>query len=116
MFYKDKEINRVIEESVPGKQITLSHLIASPINEVFQNLNIEPRGAMGIINITPPEAAIIAADIAGKTANVEISYLDRCSGAVIILGDTESVEVALTNVNDILINILHFEANPVTRT
>lgn len=116
MFYKDKEINRVIEESVPGKQITLSHLIASPISEIFKTLEIKPRGAVGIINITPAEAAIIAADIAGKTANVEIGFLDRCSGAVLLVGDTESVELALTKVNDVLINVLHFEANPVTRT
>ena len=48
--------------------------------------------------------------------NVEIGFLDRCSGAVLLVGDTESVELALTKVNDVLINVLHFEANPVTRT
>ena len=29
---------RVIEESVPGKQITLAHVIAAPIASVYQSL------------------------------------------------------------------------------
>ena len=29
----DKDIQRVIQESVPGKQVTLAHIIASPVNK-----------------------------------------------------------------------------------
>ena len=41
-FIKNENITRIIEESVPGKQITLSHIIASPIEEVHKHLAADP--------------------------------------------------------------------------
>ena len=35
-----KEVRRVIEESVPGKQVTIAHVIASPVPEVYECLGI----------------------------------------------------------------------------
>jgi len=32
----DKDIQRVIQESVPGKQVTLAHIIASPVNDIYE--------------------------------------------------------------------------------
>ena len=40
---------RVIEESVPGKQITLAHVIAAPIASVYQSFGIDAAGAFGIV-------------------------------------------------------------------
>jgi ethanolamine utilization protein EutS len=31
-------VSRVIEESVPGKQVTIAHVIASPVPEVYEEL------------------------------------------------------------------------------
>ena len=57
---------RVIEESVPGKQITLAHVIAAPIASVYQSLGIDAAGAIGILTLSPFETAMIAADTAAK--------------------------------------------------
>ncbi len=44
---------RVIEESVPGKQITLAHVMAAPIASVYQSLGIDAAGAIGILTLSP---------------------------------------------------------------
>ncbi len=112
----ERSIQRVIEESVPGKQVTIAHVIASPMPDIYERLGIDDKGAIGILTITPYEAAIIAADVATKTADVEIGFLDRFTGSVVISGDVQSVETALSAVNDILKNLLGFMTAPVTRT
>ena len=113
---KEKNIQRVIQESVPGKQITLSHIIASPMKDIYERLGIDEKGAIGILTLTPYETAIIAADIATKVADVEIGFLDRFTGSVVINGDVQSVETALSAVNDALKNMLGFTVAPITRT
>lgn len=112
------EINtkRIIEESVPGKQVTLAHVIAAPIKEVYQALGIDEVGAIGILTLSPFETSIIAADLAAKAADVSIGFLDRFTGSVVINGDVQSVEVALTQVTDVLKNVLGFEVVDVTKT
>ena len=111
-----KNIQRVIQESVPGKQVTLAHIIASPVADIYDRLGIEESGAIGILTLTPGETAIIAADIATKAANVEIGFLDRFTGAVLINGDVQSVETALGTVIDKLANLLQFDVVKITRT
>ncbi|WP_328284624.1 BMC domain-containing protein [Anoxybacillus sp. J5B_2022] len=66
---------RVIQEYVPGKQLNLAHIIANPDESLYTRLGINDAGAIGILTVTPTETAIIAADIATKSANVEIGYL-----------------------------------------
>jgi len=109
-------MERIIQESVPGKQVTISHIIASPMPDIYDRLGIDEKGAIGILTLSPYETAIIAADIATKTADVEIGFLDRFTGSVVINGDVQSVETALEAVNDILKNMLGFEITPITRT
>ncbi len=109
-------IERIIQESVPGKQVTIAHVIASPMPDIQERLGIEDKGAIGILTLTPYETAIIAADIATKSANVEIGFLDRFTGSVVINGDVQSVETALNAVNETLKNMLGFETTGVTRT
>ncbi|WP_101696843.1 BMC domain-containing protein [Clostridium minihomine] len=114
--FGEQGIERIIQESVPGKQITLAHVIASPVKDVFERLGIDDGGAIGILTLSPFESAIIAADIAAKTANVEIGFLDRFTGSVVIYGDVQSVETSLRAVNDTLRDLLDFQAAPLTRT
>ena len=69
MDFEKKE--RIIQEFVPGRQITLAHIIASPVPELYAKLGIvDVKDAIGIFTITPSEGAIIAADVASK--NYEI--------------------------------------------
>ena len=107
---------RVIEESVPGKQVTIAHVIASPVPEIYECLGIEGRGAIGILTLSPFETAMIAADIAAKASDVEIGFLDRFTGSVVISGDVESVDTALRAVTDTLKRVLGFGAAEITRT
>lgn len=112
----EEEMRRVIEESVPGKQVTIAHVIASPIREVYECLGIDQLGAIGILTLSPFETSIIAADIAAKAADVEVGFLDRFTGSVIIAGSVDSVEIALNAVCDTLKRGLRFMVPEVTKT
>lgn len=114
--FHDKDMARIIQETVPGKQVTLAHVIASPMADLYERLGIDEVGAIGILNLTPYETAIIAADIATKTADVEIGFLDRFTGSVLLSGDVQSVETALQAVLDTLQTMLAFDIVPMTRT
>ena len=71
-----EEKQRMIQEYVPGKQVTLAHLIANPDEVIFEKLGLqaEIKDAIGILTITPSEAAIIAVDIATKAADVQVWF------------------------------------------
>lgn len=109
---------RIIQEFVPGKQVTLAHVIANPVEDLNKKLGItaENKGAIGILTITPSEAAIIAGDVASKAAQISLAFVDRFSGSVVITGDVESVESALEAVMDVLGNLIGFTAATITKT
>lgn len=109
---------RIIQEYVPGKQITLAHLIANPDEDLYQRLGAvsDKRGALGIMTITPSEASIIGGDVATKAAEVDIVFIDRFSGSLVICGDVASVEAALHAVITTLGQSLHFTPTEITRT
>ncbi|MDO5408279.1 MAG: BMC domain-containing protein [Eubacteriales bacterium] len=110
------QVNRVIEESVPGKQVTIAHVIASPVPEVYECLGIDALGAIGILTLSPFETAIIAADIAAKASGVTVGFLDRFTGSVVVAGDVDSVETALEAVTRTLHQVLGFHVAEITRT
>jgi len=114
----DGNKQRIIQEFVPGKQVTLAHLIANPEPALYKKLGVigEHTGALGIMTITPSEGAIIAADVATKAANVEVVFVDRFNGSLIINGSVADVEASLKDVLDVLDNVLHFAPTIITRT
>ena len=116
MFEADKQ--RIIQEFVPGRQVTMAHLIAHPVEELYTKLGVvgDARGALGIVTITPSEAAIIGADAASKTAPVELVFVDRFCGSLVICGDVSGVEAALQNVLHVLGDVLHFAPTEITRS
>ncbi|WP_432452365.1 MULTISPECIES: ethanolamine utilization microcompartment protein EutS [unclassified Agarivorans] len=108
---------RVIQEYVPGKQITLVHLIANPNKMLYKKLGLNNQSnAIGIMTITPSEAAIIAGDIATKSGAIELGFVDRFTGSVVITGDVSSVEYALKQVIYTLGDMMKFSACQLTRT
>lgn len=113
-----EEKQRMIQEYVPGKQLTLAHLIANPQKSICESLGLEDQahGAIGILTITPGEAAIIAADVATKAADVEIGFLDRFGGALVLVGDVASVESAINGVLDVFETVLNFAITEMTRS
>ena len=73
---------RIIQELVPGKQITLAHIIANPDKILYRKLGLDPavdysKSAIGILTVSPSETAIIAADIALKSSGAELGFVDR---------------------------------------
>ncbi|WP_159722874.1 BMC domain-containing protein [Enterococcus sp. CSURQ0835] len=108
----------MIQEYVPGKQVTLAHIIASPVKELYTKLGLtSQQDALGILTITPSEAAIIAVDIATKSGSVEIGFIDRFSGSVVLTGDVGSIEEALQAVLKGLKEILGFTVTcQITKT
>ncbi len=115
-MHEDKQ--RVIQEYVPGKQVTLAHIIANPSEDIYKKLGLvmDKRDAIGILTITPSEASIIAADVATKSAGVNLGFVDRFSGSVVLTGDVSSVEAALREVVDVLGSLLNFTSPTITRT
>ena len=107
---------RIIQEFVPGKQVTLAHLIANPTEELCERVGVESYGAIGILTLTPGETSIIAGDIATKSADVHIGFLDRFSGALVITGSVSAVEEALNSVTEVLTRTLSYNSCKITKT
>ncbi|MCD8162337.1 MAG: BMC domain-containing protein [Synergistaceae bacterium] len=108
---------RMIQEFVPGKQVTLAHVIAHPVEELYGKLGLfETGGAIGIFTITPSEGAMIAADVASNAANVTIGYVDRFNGSLLITGDVSAVEAAMRDVMSVLCDLMNFTPARITRT
>ena len=107
---------RVIQEYVPGKQVTLAHIIRNPKEELCNKVGIDRAGAIGIMTITPGEGAIIAADMASKSSSVNIEFVDRFTGCVILTGEVASVENALRTAVNSLREVLGFSPTDVTFT
>ena len=53
--YRDYDQGKVrtIQEYVPGKQVTLLHVIAQPVDEVYDKLGLSHDGAIGILTLLP---------------------------------------------------------------
>ncbi|MEH7109677.1 BMC domain-containing protein [Bacillus sp. JJ1764] len=107
---------RVIQEYVPGKQLTLAHIIANPDEALYSKLGLGKAGAIGILTLTPTETAIIAADIATKSADIELGYLDRFTGSLVVCGTVSNVEMAIEAINQFLNRHLKFETAEITRS
>lgn len=112
---------RIIQELVPGKQITLAHIIANPDDVLYRKLGLDPAGdynstAIGIITLSPAETAIIAGDIATKASGAELGFVDRFSGTLIVTGTVSQVTEAVTAVTDYVSAVLGFTVCKITKT
>ena len=112
---------RLVQEMVPGKQVTLAHIIASPDEIIYQKLDLNPnvdyqQAAIGILSMTPSEISVIAGDIATKTSKVEMGFIDRFSGTLIFTGRISNVQAAVSSILTYLKNHLGFTICEITRT
>ena len=87
---------RIVQELVPGKQISIAHVIANPDDILYTKLGLDPtkeykKEAIGVVTITPAETAIIIADIALKSSGAELGFVDRFSGTLILIGTVSEV-------------------------
>lgn len=112
---------RIVQELVPGKQITLAHIIANPDKVLYEKLGLDPavdysKSAIGILTVSPSETAIIMGDIAVKSSGIELGFVDRFSGSLIITGTVSEVEAAVDAILEYVENKLRFTICLVTRT
>lgn len=111
------EKKRIIQEFVPGKQVTLAHVIANPTKDLYPKLGLlDAKGAIGILTITPSEGAMIAADVAAKAADISIAFVDRFNGSLVFTGDVSAVEASLRDVMKVLCDMMGFAPAPMTKT
>ena len=111
---------RIIQETVPGKQISLAHIIGGPKPIVYKKLGLNPdidygSSAIGILNMTPPESTVIASDIATKEGDIYLGFVDRFSGTLIITGMLSEVESAMTEIVRYFKDDLGFACCPISR-
>ena len=66
--------------------------------------------------MTPAEISVIAADIATKASKVEMGFIDRFSGTLIITGRISNVQSAIQSILTYLETHLGFTICPITRT
>lgn len=116
-----EEKQRIIQELVPGRQITLAHIIANPDSVLYEKLGLNPaveysRSAIGVLTVSPAETAIIMADIAMKASGVELGFVDRFSGSVIVTGTVSQVEAAIQAILLYVEDTLGYTVCGITRT
>lgn len=116
-----EEKQRIIQELVPGRQITLAHIIANPDSVLYEKLGLNPaveysRSAIGVLTVSPAETAIIMADIAMKASGVELGFVDRFSGSVIVTGTVSQVEAAIQAILRYVEDTLGYTVCGITRT
>lgn len=117
----EKSKQRIVQELVPGKQITLAHIIASPDKILYEKLGLDPsidyaRAAIGILTVSPAETAIIMADVAMKAAAIDLGFVDRFSGSLIISGTVSEVEASELAILNYVKNELGYTVCGITRT
>ena len=107
---------RIVQETVAGKEITFAHIIGGPAPIIYQKLGLNPSidygsTAIGIMNLTPPESAVIASDIAVKSGNVYLGF----TGTMIITGDIADVTAAITQVVDYFRDVMGYVVCKITK-
>ena len=112
---------RIIQELVPGKQITMAHIIAGPDACIYQKLGLNPKidytkSAIGIVTMSPSESAVIAGDLAIKTSGVDLGFVDRFSGTLIVTGTFSQVDAAMRAIIDYFRDTLEFAVCKITKT
>lgn len=115
------EKQRIVQELVPGKQISLAHIIANPDKILYQKLGLDTnmdfvKSAIGVMTVSPAETAIIIADIAVKSSGVNLGFVDRFSGSLIVTGTVSEVEASTEAIIDYLEHTLGFAICDITRT
>ena len=107
---------RIVQETVAGKEITFAHVIGGPAPIIYQKLGLNPSvdygtSAIGIMNLTPPESAVIAV----KSGDVYLGFADRFTGTVIITGELADVTTALTEIVNYFRDVLGYVVCNITK-
>lgn len=115
---------RLTRVRVPGKEVCLAHILNPSESCIYQNLGLHigvhegedhTGETIGLIRFTPWEAVVVAADVAVKSAHVDIGFMDRFCGSLILTGGLSQVETAVEEVVRFFDETLGFKTCEVTR-
>ena len=105
---KGKKLRLTRWSGFPGKSLDFAHVFTPSDGSVYENLALHigvhegedhrARELSGIMRVTPWEAIVVATDAAVKAAHVEVGFMDRFSGALIITGGFSQVMTAVEEV------------------
>ncbi len=116
---------RVTRVRVPGKEVCLAHIISPSDASIYQNLALHigvhegedhTGESIGLIRFTPWESVVAAADVAVKSANVEIGFMDRFCGSLILTGSLTDVQTAVEAVVKFFDEVLGFKTCEIHRS
>lgn len=116
---------RMIRVRVPGREVCMAHVLNPADPCIYHNLGLhigvhqgeDHNGeTIGLLRFTPWEAVVVAADVAMKSAHVEIGFMDRFCGTLILLGRLSEVETAVGEVVRFFKEELGFAACEVYRS
>lgn len=98
---------RMTRVRVPGKEVCLAHVITPSDPCIYQNLALHigvhegedhTGEALGLIRFTPWEAVVVATDVALKSADIQVCFMDRFCGTLIISGRLSDVQTSVESV------------------
>lgn len=98
---------RVTRMRIPGHELVLAHILTPSDSSIYRNLALHigthegedhTGETLGLIQLTPWETVVAAADVAVKAADVQIGFMDRFCGALIITGGQSQVQTAVEHV------------------
>lgn len=114
---------RVTHASVPAREITLAHVIGISSKDVYHNLGLDigfhkgndPSGqSIGLLHMTPAETVVIAADISTKMGEIDLGFMDRFSGTLIITGPRADVDVSIEECVRYFKENMHYNVCPIS--
>ena len=116
---------RMTRVRVPGKEVCLAHVLNPSQACIYQNLGLHigvhegedhTGDAVGMIRFTPWEAVVVAADVAMKSADVQIGFMDRFCGSLILTGGLTEVQTAVEEVVRFFSEVLEFKTCAIHRS
>ena len=108
---------RMTRVRVPGKEVCLAHVLTPTDPSIYQNLGLHigvhegedhTGESLGLVRVTPWESVVIAADVATKSADIQIGFMDRFCGSLIITGALADVEIAVNEVMRFMVDVMGF--------
>ena len=116
---------RLTRVRVPGKAVCLAHVITPSEKCIYENLALHigvhegedhTGESIGMVRFTPWEAVVVAADVAMKSADVQLCFMDRFCGSLIISGGLSGVQTAVEEVVRFFGEELDFSVCPIHKS
>ena len=116
---------RLTRVRVPGKSLDFAHVITPSDPAVYQNLALNigvhegedhTGESIGIMRVTPWEAIVVATDVAVKAADVQVGFMDRFCGTLILTGGFTEVMTAVEEVVRFFHETLKFDVCKIHRS